>query len=138
MGTKKKIDSQTMQTRLSKQPRDDFGGAQHTDQPPTDSLNWTERQEARIWQVLALIPVGKVVSYGQLAELAGRPRQARWAGRVLRRLPADSRLPWHRVVNARLQIALRGTAALHQQARLQAEGVECVNFRVAAAHRWKP
>jgi methylated-DNA-protein-cysteine methyltransferase-like protein len=38
---------------------------------------------------------GKVVSYGQLAELAGLGRAARWVGRT-----QATRLPWHRVLGA--------------------------------------
>ncbi|MBB3046923.1 methylated-DNA-protein-cysteine methyltransferase-like protein [Litorivivens lipolytica] len=53
-----------------------------------------------IYRVVASIPPGQLASYGQVAELAGLPRQARRVGRVLSQLPADTRLPWFRVVNA--------------------------------------
>ena len=78
----------------------------------------------RLYTALAGIPAGYVISYGQLAALAGFPRRARWAGQVLKHLPADTRLPWHRVVNAQGKISLPpGPAAERQKALLEAEGV---------------
>jgi len=56
--------------------------------------------EERLWQALASIPPGSLITYGQLAAAAGYPGRARWAGQMLSRLPADTRLPWHRVINA--------------------------------------
>ena len=92
----------------------------------------------RIWQVVALIPPGKVASYGQVAALAGMPRHARLVGRTLAQLPAGSKLPWHRVVNASLKISERGDSDSHQaqRQRLNAEGVEFVGERIPKAFRW--
>ncbi|MFC6672351.1 MGMT family protein [Marinobacterium aestuariivivens] len=86
----------------------------------------------RIWQVVALIPPGRVCSYGQVALLAGLPRRARLVGRVLSRLPKDSGLPWHRVLNARGEISLPAGSdgALQQRRRLEAEGVCFIRGRV--------
>ena len=93
---------------------------------------------ARIWQVVALIPPGKVATYGQVAALAGLPRHARLVGRTLRNLPAGTRLPWHRVVNASLKISLRrGSAILEQRQRLEAEGIEFVGERIPRSFRWQ-
>lgn len=93
----------------------------------------------RIWQVVALIPAGKVATYGQVAALAGMPRHARLVGRTMRNLPAGSRLPWHRVVNASLKISLRRGSAGHQEqrGRLEAEGIEFVGERIPRAFRWE-
>jgi len=100
--------------------------------------------QERIWQVVALIPAGKVASYGQVAALAGMPRHARLVGRTLSELPDDSRLPWHRVVNASLRISSRRTGGsggsggqLIQRQRLEEEGVEFVGERVAKSFRWE-
>ncbi len=41
------------------------------------------------------VPEGCVVSYGELAHLAGLGRAARY-GRTLSQLPQDTRPPWHR------------------------------------------
>lgn len=62
---------------------------------PTDS-----DQEARDRLLLTVnsIPLGRVSSFGRIAEAAGFPRRARWVGRVLSQLPADTSIPWHRVL----------------------------------------
>jgi len=62
---------------------------------PTDS-----DQEARDRLLLTVnsIPHGRVSSFGRIAEAAGFPRRARWVGRVLAQLPADTSIPWHRVL----------------------------------------
>lgn len=85
-----------------------------------------------------MIPEGRVASYGQIAALAGMPRHARLVGRTLRELPRDSRLPWHRVVNASLRISQRSGSGGHlaQKKRLLSEGVEFVGARIPEAYRW--
>jgi len=85
-----------------------------------------------------MIPAGYVATYGQIAALIGLPSHARFVGRTLANLPGDTRLPWHRVVNASLRISPRGGGELRQKALLQDEGVEFVGERIAAAHRWQP
>ena len=79
----------------------------------------------RIWQVVALIPCGRVATYGDVASQAGMPGGARRVGRALKCLPRDTRIPWHRVVNAQGRISLpEGSAAQYtQRERLEAEGV---------------
>lgn len=79
----------------------------------------------RIWQVVASIPAGKVATYGDVARLAGAPGAARHVGSVLHALPANSGLPWHRVVNAqgRLSLGPETAGGRLQKARLEAEGV---------------
>ncbi|TGD74093.1 MGMT family protein [Mangrovimicrobium sediminis] len=79
--------------------------------------------DQRIWQVVALIPRGKVATYGDVAAQAGLPGAARRVGRALKGLPTDTRIPWHRVVNAAGRISLPGGAG-RQRERLEAEGVE--------------
>jgi methylated-DNA-protein-cysteine methyltransferase-like protein len=82
----------------------------------------TEEWQAILRAVRAL-PRGKVASYGQVAALAGLPRRARLVGRVLANLPPNSKVPWHRVVNARGEISLTGEAAARQRRLLAGEGV---------------
>lgn len=92
----------------------------------------------RIYQVLRTVPTGRVTSYGDLAAFAGLPRRARWVGRILSQLPADTRLPWHRVVRADGLVADRPGAA-RQRERLRAEGVLLQGNRVSMIrYRWRP
>ncbi len=69
---------------------------------------------------LAGIPKGSYTSYGKLAEVCGvhvRQVQA-W----LRKLPRDTQLPWHRIINSQRKITEHPGAALQHQ-RLAEEGV---------------
>ena len=60
-----------------------------------------------ILMIVRQIPQGKVATYGQIARLAGIPRNARQVGSVLGSLPAGSQVPWYRVVNSRGEISRR-------------------------------
>ena len=79
----------------------------------------------RIYTVVSMIPKGCVATYGQVAEHAGLPRQARLVGYALNMLPKGTRIPWHRVINAQGKISLRSEdgADTTQKKRLQLEGV---------------
>ena len=89
--------------------------------------------QEKIWHIAAQIPRGKVATYGQVAELAGLPGRARLVGRTLRDLPAGTRLPWHRVINARgrLSFPIGGDRYALQRRRLEAEGVRFDNERIS-------
>lgn len=88
--------------------------------------------EETLYQFIAAIPFGNVATYGQLARLAGRPGSARWVGRTLKHLPKDSRLPWHRVINAQGKISFpEGSEAwLKQKDKLADEGILLHNGRI--------
>jgi methylated-DNA-protein-cysteine methyltransferase-like protein len=80
----------------------------------------------QIYAVVCRIPYGKVATYGQVARLAGLPRQARQVGYALSALHAPQ-VPWHRVVNAQGRISCRsgdGEPDPVQRLRLESEGVE--------------
>ena len=92
---------------------------------------------ARIYQLVAEIPPGKVATYGQIALIAG-DCTARMVGYAM--AAATDAIPWHRVINAQGKISPRadGGGAVMQQARLEEEGVVFgpdgkVNLR---AYRW--
>ncbi|GAA5217903.1 MGMT family protein [Corallincola platygyrae] len=88
---------------------------------------------AKIWAVVAAIPLGKVASYGQIAALSGLPGYARYVGKVLKELPDDSRLPWHRVLRSDGKIAfpLGSEAFEKQRVRLLEEGIVVKNGKVS-------
>jgi methylated-DNA-protein-cysteine methyltransferase related protein len=90
-----------------------------------------------VWQVVAMIPAGQVATYGQIAALIGLPSHARFVGTTLRQLPKNTRLPWHRVVNAGLRISQRGGGEAVQRERLEAEGVEFVGGKIPNGFRWE-
>lgn len=89
-------------------------------------MSISNESRERFYLVLANIPSGKVMSYGQLAEQSGLPGKARWVGQMLSHLPSGSTLPWHRVVNAKGQISFPQDSDAYEQQRglLEAEGIE--------------
>ena len=52
----------------------------------------------RVYEVVKRIPAGKVATYGQVAALAGAPRNARFVGFALHANPEPGVIPCHRVV----------------------------------------
>lgn len=89
----------------------------------------------QVWRLVAEIPRGRAVSYGQLAWMLGAPHSARQVGWAMARCPDG--LPWQRVVRADGSIAGDEYAPL-RRARLQAEGLPFLpDGRVdLAACRW--
>jgi methylated-DNA-protein-cysteine methyltransferase related protein len=79
-------------------------------------------RERRIVDVLMTLQPGEVTTYGDVAEVAGHPRQARLVGRILATTQGD--VPWWRVVNA------AGKLVAHQ-VRLQAELLAAEGVTVA-------
>ena len=96
----------------------------------------------RIYEVVRRVPRGRVVTYGQVASLAGIPGHARQVGYALHALDEGTDVPWHRVVNTAGRVSLgdeRGGASL-QRALLEAEGIAFdARGRIALdAVRWEP
>jgi methylated-DNA-protein-cysteine methyltransferase-like protein len=92
---------------------------------------------------VALIPRGKLATYGQIAELIGAYGRARQVGWALRRLALPSEVPWHRVVNAQGRISLspsREGSDWIQRDLLLAEGipVDGQGRLPLARYRWLP
>jgi methylated-DNA-protein-cysteine methyltransferase-like protein len=73
----------------------------------------------QVYAVVEQIPYGKVISYGQIARILGRPRAAREVGWAMRHCPEH--LPWQRVVMSDGSIT-GGMYADIRKARLEAEG----------------
>ena len=75
---------------------------------------------------VARVPRGALASYKQIAWMVGFPRRPRQVGMVLRGLPEDTGLPWHRIVNSKGYVPSRGRwwGAMRQIERLRAEGIE--------------
>lgn len=88
---------------------------------------------ARVYDVVAAIPRGRVATYGDVARLLGVPHGARAVGWALRALSGsvEAYVPWHRVVGHGGRISLRaGFGPQVQERRLRAEGVAFVGGRV--------
>ena len=89
-----------------------------------------------VYEITRQIPRGKVLTYGKIAVLAGRPQHARWVGRAMAQAPANDTLPCHRVVNSVGQTA---PGWPQQRTLLESEGVTFrANDRVdMKKHLWE-
>ena len=74
-----------------------------------------------VWAIVAQVPPGQVVSYGQLAILAGKPHAPRLAGWAMRSAPEG--LPCHRVLHSDGSLAPPDMFHGMQRRLLEQEGV---------------
>lgn len=109
--------------------------ARRSSDKPAIGLSGPDAARRAILAAVAQIPAGRVASYGQVAWIAGLPGRARLVGRVLGSgINQDEHaVPWHRVINARGEIALPKFSPSHreQKRRLRAEGVAFTSGRVS-------
>lgn len=116
-------------------PARDFGGGLVSGDGPDNPI--AHDFFGAVLVCVSCIPEGRVLSYGDVAELVGS-RAARAVGWVLAR--GGDEVPWHRVVRS------DGTFAAHlrleQAARLSAEGIRIERDRIdmstSAGIRWIP
>lgn len=96
----------------------------------------------QILEVIALIPYGKVATYGQIAKLAGIPKHARLVGYVLKHLDQESSIPWHRVINSQGKISvmrINEKGENIQQQLLADEGIYVLNNKInLKVFSWTP
>jgi methylated-DNA-protein-cysteine methyltransferase-like protein len=82
-----------------------------------------ENFKIRVNSLVAQIPKGRIMTYGQIAAICGNPRSARIVGGIAHF--GDSKLPWQRVVNKQggLASGYPGGRTAHKQ-HLEQEGIE--------------
>ena len=81
--------------------------------------------QKKVLEIVRAIPKGRVLTYGQVALLAGVPRGARQVGRILYTFGGGPGIPWQRVINryGGLSTYKVGSGEL-QRELLEAEGIE--------------
>ena len=86
----------------------------------------------KVYSLTIAIPKGKVVTYGQLAKMAGKPKAARAVGTFMRTNPHVPATPCHRVVAADGSLTgYSGTGGIKtKKAMLKREGVKFKNGKV--------
>jgi len=99
----------------------------------------------KVYQIVQMIPAGRVASYGQIALLAGNPKASRAVGYALHVNPLPGVIPCHRVVNreGRLAPGFAFGGQGEQKKLLEAEGVDVddngyVNMRLYAWNNANP
>ena len=98
----------------------DYGSSIDNSKSPNDNIRHSNPFFEQVYAVVAQIPCGKVMSYGQIAKILGLPRGARTVGWAMRRCPEH--LPWQRVVMADGTIT-GGVYAEIRKSLLEAENV---------------
>ncbi len=91
------------------------------------------REWARnVWKVVADIPRGHVLTYGEVARLSGMPRYARRVSQAMRWAPRNLNLPWHRVINAQGKISFPPDSSGYRRQKelLEEEGVVMLEGRI--------
>lgn len=82
-----------------------------------------EQFKRAVYELVGQIPAGRLMTYGQVAVLCGKPRGAWEVGQIAHFGPAD--LPWQRVVNKQggLAVGWPGGGQDAHKALLESEGV---------------
>ncbi|MGH9930427.1 MAG: MGMT family protein [Pyrinomonadaceae bacterium] len=88
----------------------------------TDKTDHDYRE--RVFRIVRMIPRGRVMTYGQIAEILGDGYTPRTVGFVMH--SSNDQTPWHRVINAQGGCSTRALVLPHdkQQRMLEAEGVK--------------
>ena len=76
-----------------------FDGRRRHFDTPIDSSLGTEFQRA-VWKTLRRIPVGRTLTYGELARRIGRPTAVRAVASAVGRNPVSLLVPCHRVIGS--------------------------------------
>ncbi len=76
-------------------------------------------------KIIQSIPAGKVATYKQIAELAGKPQASRGVSWILHSCSTRYNLPWHRVINSKGKISFDKMTVHYrrQKRRLENESV---------------
>ena len=85
-----------------------------------------------VYEYLATIPKGKVVTYGQIAKFLGNSNLARTVGNILHENPDGDKYPCYKVVNAQGKLAENYAfgGLKFQKMRLEADGIIVNNDKV--------
>lgn len=85
-----------------------------------------------IFEIVRMIPLGRVTSYGAIAKSIGMKSSARFVGWAMKQAPFYKDLPAHRVVNSQGMLSGRHhfTPPEAMQQLLENEGVKVENNKV--------
>ena len=86
--------------------------------------------QSQCYEALKKIPPGKVISYGGLARMIGRPLAHRAVGSAMNKNPFAPKVPCHRVVKSNGDLGGFADDIHLKIKRLHEEGVEVKNNRI--------
>ena len=86
----------------------------------------------KVYEFLKIIPKGKVVTYGQIAEYLGNKKLARVVGNILHNNPDENKYPCYKVVdsNGNLSKHFAFGGIEKQKEKLEKEGIVVNNYKV--------
>lgn len=88
--------------------------------------------EEKVYEFLLMIPKGKVVTYGQVAEYLGNKRLARVVGNILHNNPDENKYPCYKVVDSKGKLsdhfAFGGIEK--QKEKLEKDGIVVKDYKV--------
>lgn len=86
----------------------------------------------KVYSYLQMIPNGKVVTYGQIAECLGNKKLAGVVGNILHNNPSEEKYPCYKVVNSKGQLSSQFAfgGIEKQKEKLEAEGIAVMNYKV--------
>lgn len=97
---------------------------------------------ASVWEIVRLVPAGRVTTYGAIAKYLGSARSSRMVGWAMNVSHKYIDVPAHRVVNRNgiLTGKLHFSDPLFMQSALEKEGIVVVNDQIMnfASHFWDP
>ncbi len=121
---------------MSKEAKETATKAQSAPREHRDSPTYRER----VFEIVRRIPAGRVMTYGQIAEILGEGYDARTVGYCMHAATED--VPWHRVINAQGACSTGRVIlpANKQQSMLENEGIEfdAKDKCDLARYRWTP
>ena len=85
-----------------------------------------------VYRILKNIPKGKVMTYGQIAEMLGNKNYARSVGNILHANPDGEKYPCYKVVNSKGQLSRQYAfgGIEKQKEKLEADGIEVKDYKV--------
>ncbi len=86
--------------------------------------------DEKCYEILRIVPRGRVTTYGELAKAAGSPSAARAVGNAMNKNPYAPRVPCHRVVGSDGKLVGFASGVDEKVKMLKKEGVEIVNGKV--------
>lgn len=86
----------------------------------------------QVYEIVRLIPHGKVTSYGAIAKVLGTPKSSRMVGWAMNAAHNDPTIPAHRVVNRNglLTGKMHFSSPTAMEEALKSEGVDVINNQV--------
>lgn len=85
----------------------------------------------RVYDVVASVQRGRVITYGEVARRAGSPRAARAVGNIMNKNPDTNRVPCHRVICSDGNVGGYAFGTKKKGTLLRREGVKIVNGKIA-------